>query len=43
MVSFAGAVILGGTIILAWSYPLSREKYARIEKLLKTRRELKSS
>jgi GPH family glycoside/pentoside/hexuronide:cation symporter len=39
MVSFAGAVILGGTIILAWSYPLSREKYTRIEKLLKTRRE----
>ncbi len=39
MVSFAGAVILAGTIILAWSYPLSREKYARIEKLLKKRRE----
>ncbi len=39
MVSFAGAIILAGTIILAWSYPLSREKYARIEKLLRTRRE----
>ena len=35
MVSFVGAVILVGTIVLAWSYPLSREKYARIEKLLR--------
>jgi len=38
MVSFAGAIILLGTVILAWSYPLSREKYARIEKLLGRRR-----
>jgi GPH family glycoside/pentoside/hexuronide:cation symporter len=34
MVSFIGAGILLGTIILAWSYPLSREKYDRIQKLL---------
>jgi GPH family glycoside/pentoside/hexuronide:cation symporter len=39
MVSLFGAVILAGTIILAWSYPLSREKYARIQKLLVKRRE----
>jgi GPH family glycoside/pentoside/hexuronide:cation symporter len=39
MVSFGGALILIGTIALAWAYPLSREKYARIERLLKRRRE----
>ncbi|RJP51775.1 MAG: hypothetical protein C4586_03925 [Anaerolineaceae bacterium] len=39
MVSFIGVAILLGTIILAWSYPLSREKYTRIQKLLKRRRE----
>ncbi len=39
MVSFIGVAILLGTIILAWSYPLSREKYERIAKLLKRRRE----
>jgi GPH family glycoside/pentoside/hexuronide:cation symporter len=39
MVSLFGALILAGTIILAWSYPLSREKYARIQKLLIRRRE----
>ena len=38
MVSFIGAVILLGTIILAWTYPLSREKYVRIQKLLAIRR-----
>jgi GPH family glycoside/pentoside/hexuronide:cation symporter len=42
MVSFVGTAILAGTIVLAWSYPLSREKYARIEKLLKKRREIKT-
>ncbi|WKZ36609.1 MAG: MFS transporter [Anaerolineales bacterium] len=42
MVSFIGVAILLGTIILAWSYPLSREKYERIQKLLKHRREQKS-
>ncbi|MBI5822735.1 MAG: MFS transporter [Chloroflexi bacterium] len=39
MVSFIGVAILLGTIILAWSYPLSREKYTRIQKLLAIRRE----
>ncbi|NJN79451.1 MAG: MFS transporter [Anaerolineales bacterium] len=39
MVSFIGAVIVSGTILLAWSYPLTREKYDRIQKLLKIRRE----
>ncbi|MBE0671205.1 MAG: MFS transporter [Anaerolineales bacterium] len=39
MVSFIGMAILLGTIILAWSYPLTREKYARIQMLLKRRRE----
>jgi GPH family glycoside/pentoside/hexuronide:cation symporter len=38
MVSFMGAAILLGTILLAWSYPLSREKYIRIQNLLKRRR-----
>jgi GPH family glycoside/pentoside/hexuronide:cation symporter len=40
MVSFIGVAILLGTIIIAWSYPLSREKYARIQKLLKIKRAL---
>lgn len=39
MVSLFGGVILIGSIALAWSYPLSREKYDRIAKLLKRRRE----
>ncbi len=39
MVSLLGAIVLAGTIALAWSYPLSREKYVRIQKLLKRRRE----
>jgi GPH family glycoside/pentoside/hexuronide:cation symporter len=38
MVSFIGAVIVSGTILLAWSYPLTREKYDRIKKLLVIRR-----
>lgn len=33
-----GATILCGTIILAWLFPLSREKYERIQKLLAQRR-----
>jgi GPH family glycoside/pentoside/hexuronide:cation symporter len=40
MVSFIGVAILLGTIILAWSYPLTREKYMRIQKLLKVKRAL---
>ncbi len=39
LVSPFGATILCGTIILAWLFPLSREKYARIQKLLQKRRE----
>lgn len=38
MDSFIGAGILMGTIILAWSYPLTREKYQRIQKLLAVRK-----
>jgi GPH family glycoside/pentoside/hexuronide:cation symporter len=41
MVSFIGAAILLGTIILAWFYPLTREKYQRIQKLLTIRRNKK--
>lgn len=41
MVSFMGAGILLGTILLAWSYPLSREKYERIQKLLVIKRKKK--
>lgn len=39
LVSFIGVVILSGTLILAWFYPLTREKYDRIRRLLKKRRE----
>jgi GPH family glycoside/pentoside/hexuronide:cation symporter len=42
LVSFIGVAILLGTIILAWFYPLTREKYARIQILLKRRREAKA-
>jgi len=38
LVSPFGAIILCGTILLAWLFPLSREKYARIQKLLEQRR-----
>ena len=38
LVSPFGATILCGTIILAWFFPLSREKYTRIQKLLEQRR-----
>jgi Na+/melibiose symporter-like transporter len=38
LVSPFGAVMLCGTIILAWLFPLSREQYARIQKLLEQRR-----
>lgn len=41
MDSFLGAGILLGTIILAWSYPLTREKYQRIQKLLAVRKNKK--
>jgi GPH family glycoside/pentoside/hexuronide:cation symporter len=38
LVSLMGSGILVGTILLAWSYPLTREKYDRIKKLLVIRR-----
>jgi GPH family glycoside/pentoside/hexuronide:cation symporter len=38
LVSPFGATILCGTIVLAWFFPLSREKHARIQKLLEQRR-----
>jgi GPH family glycoside/pentoside/hexuronide:cation symporter len=39
LVSPIGAVLLFGTIVLAFFYPLSREKHARIQRLLKRRQE----
>ena len=39
LVSPFGATMLSGTIILAWLFPLSREQYTRIQKLLEQRRE----
>ena len=38
LVSPFGATIVCGTIILAWLFPLSREQYIRIQKLLEQRR-----
>ncbi len=38
LVSPFGAAILCGTILLAWLFPLTRQKYARIQKLLEQRR-----
>jgi GPH family glycoside/pentoside/hexuronide:cation symporter len=38
LVSPIGALILCGTVVLAWLFPLSREKYARIQRLLAQRR-----
>lgn len=42
MDSFISALILTGTIILAWSYPLTREKYQKIQRLLTIRRSKKA-
>ncbi|HLO18296.1 MAG TPA: MFS transporter, partial [Anaerolineales bacterium] len=39
LVSPFGATMLCGTIVLAWLFPLSREQYARIQRLLEQRRE----
>ncbi|MDD2921400.1 MAG: MFS transporter [Anaerolineales bacterium] len=39
MVSLFGGIILAVSIVIAWNYPLSREKYDRVAKLLKRRRE----
>jgi GPH family glycoside/pentoside/hexuronide:cation symporter len=38
LVSPLSAAIVCGTIFLAWRFPLTREKYARIQKLLEQRR-----
>jgi GPH family glycoside/pentoside/hexuronide:cation symporter len=38
LVSPLSASIVCGTIVLAWLFPLTREKYARIQKLLEQRR-----
>jgi GPH family glycoside/pentoside/hexuronide:cation symporter len=39
LVSPFGAIMLSGTIVLAWLFPLSREKHNRIQRLLERRRE----
>jgi GPH family glycoside/pentoside/hexuronide:cation symporter len=39
LVSPFGAAMLSGTILLAWLFPLSREKHGRIQMLLERRRE----
>lgn len=38
LVSPFGALMLSGTILLAWLFPLSREKHNRIQRLLERRR-----
>lgn len=38
LVSPFGALILCGTIVFAWRFPLSREKHGRIQKLLERKR-----
>jgi len=38
LVSPFGAIIVSGTIILAWLFPLSREQYQKIQRLLEQRR-----
>jgi len=38
LVSPLGALIIFGTLIFAWLFPLSREQHARIQKLLEQRR-----
>ncbi len=43
LVSPFGALILSGTVILAWLFPLSREKHQRIQRLLERRRQRKSA
>jgi GPH family glycoside/pentoside/hexuronide:cation symporter len=39
LVSPFGAVMLSGAVLMAWLYPLSREKHGRIRKLLERRKE----
>ncbi len=38
LASLFGAIMLSGTVILTWRFPLSREQYARIQRLLEKRR-----
>jgi len=38
LVSPLGALILCGTIVFAWLFPLSREQHTRIQRLLEQRR-----
>jgi GPH family glycoside/pentoside/hexuronide:cation symporter len=38
LVSPIGALMLSGTILLAWAFPLSREQHQRIQRLLERRR-----
>ena len=38
LVSPIGALLISGTIVLAWFYPLSRQRHARIQLLLARRR-----
>lgn len=38
LVSPFGAIILSGTIVFAWLFPLSREQYHKIQRLLEQRR-----
>jgi GPH family glycoside/pentoside/hexuronide:cation symporter len=39
LVSPIGATILLGAVVFAWMFPLTREKYGRIQKLLERRKE----
>jgi GPH family glycoside/pentoside/hexuronide:cation symporter len=43
LVSPIGALLISGTIVLAWFYPLSRQRHARIQSLLARRRAATSS
>lgn len=43
MVSFIGAGILLGTIVIAWTYPLTRERYQRVQRLLAIRKNKKAA
>jgi GPH family glycoside/pentoside/hexuronide:cation symporter len=43
LVAPIGAVILSGTIILAWLFPLTREQYMRIQRLLERKRARKTA
>lgn len=42
LVSPLGAIMLSGAVIFAWLFPLTRERYERIQRLLEKRREQSS-